>query len=129
MGKPLGLGSVKICNVSLYLINRNDRYSSLFSKNEDSWNLAVKKSEDTQGFKDTFGKYVLERIGNERRGVTSLWDTKRMKLLKYMLSWENAENSEWLEETRYMQIKPKNEFRERSILAEPDKFCDKEKLD
>ena len=129
MAKPLGLGSVKIYNVSLYIIKRNDRYSSLFSKSEDSWNLATEKSGGIQEFKGTFGKYVLERIGNEASGATSLWDTKRMKLLKNMLSWENAENIEWLEKTRYMQIEPKNEFRERSILAEPDKFCDKEKLD
>ncbi len=129
MAKPLGLGSVKIHNVSLYVIKRKDRYSSLFSKSEDSWNLATEKSGGIQEFKGTFGKYVLERIGNEASGTTSLWDTKRMKLLKNMLSWENAENIEWLEKTRYMQIKRENEFRERPILAEPDKFCDKEKSD
>ena len=52
-----------------------------------------------------------------------------MKLLKHMLSWENSENPEWLKQTRYLQMKPDNEFRDRSILAEPDKFCDKEKSD
>jgi len=34
-----------------------------------------------------------------------------------------------IKKTRYMQIEPKNEFRERSIFAESDKFCDKGKSD
>lgn len=54
---------------------------------------------------------------------------KKDEILKHMLSWENSGNLKWLKKTRYMQIKPDNEFRERSILAEPDKFCDKEKSD
>jgi hypothetical protein len=52
-----------------------------------------------------------------------------MKFLKHMLSCENSGNPKWLKETRYMQIKSDNEFKERSILAEPDKFCDIEKSD
>jgi len=52
-----------------------------------------------------------------------------MKLLKHILNWENSENPEWLKKTSYMQIKPENEFRKRSILADPDKFCHKEKSD
>ena len=43
-----------------------------------------------------------------------------------MFSWENPK---CLKKTRYMQIKSESEFRDRSILAEADKFCDKEKSD
>lgn len=65
----------------------------------------------------------------ENRRVENLWDTRRMKFLKHLLSWENSRNPEWLKKIRYMQIKPDNEFKKRSIFAEPDKFCDKEKSD
>ena len=129
MAKPLGLGSVKICNVSLYLIKRRERYFSLFVEGKDIWNLAIEKNHDTSKFKNSFNNYVLKGITKDNRRVKNLWDTRRMKLLKHMLSWKNTENPEWLKKTRYMQIKPDNEFRERSILAEPDKFCDKEKSD
>lgn len=54
---------------------------------------------------------------------------KKNETFKVYIKLGNSENSEWLKQTRYLQIKPDNEFRDRSILAEPDKFCDKEKSD
>jgi len=129
MGKPLGLGSVKICNLSLYIIDRKKRYFSLFVEGKDAWNLAIERNNDTCKFKNFFNDYVLKRVTEEKERIENLWDTRRMKLLKHILNWENSENPEWLKKTSYMQIKPENEFRKRPILSEPDQFCNKEKSD
>lgn len=139
MGKPLGLGSIKI-TPTLILSNRINRYKKLFSRNgsKQQWNLAESK-DDPNAYKDKFAAYIMGKIekfnngeGNgssksEIRQTESLWGNKRLKALKIMLDWSNTEKSNWLEETRYMEIKRKkndgkdfNEYKSRPVLPKPD---------
>jgi CRISPR-associated protein (TIGR03986 family) len=127
MAKPLGLGSVKI-ESTVEIIDRtsdNGRYSKLFEN--DCWFLG-KITEDKhtteESYVKAFEKYILKQI-NEN--VSSLWETKRLKELKTMLSWENTKIPNWLEKTRYMQIENKvisdrrkqNEYKDRPVLKTP----------
>ncbi len=117
MGKPLGLGTVKL-TPKLYISNRQERYSRLFEEN--NWCLSEETS-DVEPFKKAFEKYLLN-ILKEQEGITkkSLWDVDRMHQLKTMLDWENTKIPNWLDKTRYMEIEPKNEFKNRLILPKPD---------
>lgn len=119
MGKPLGLGTVKI-TPTLYLSDRKKRYSRLFDG--DRWQLAEHES-DLERYKTSFERYVLERMSpKERNGADSLWAVERMQHLEAMLDGENTDNWHWWDETRYMQIEhPQNgnEFKKRPILARP----------
>lgn len=137
MGKPLGLGSVKIKPV-LTLSSRIDkseprtaRYGRLFKGNR--WYLAEKAGE-TEEFKDQFTEYIMKQgsqeiIGNDP--VKSYWKTERMKELRVMLDFDtNTAANNWLDNTRYLEIqrkvsvpgtnkKTKNEFKNRSVLPLP----------
>jgi CRISPR/Cas system CSM-associated protein Csm3 (group 7 of RAMP superfamily) len=119
MGKPLGLGTVKIIP-TLYLGDRKQRYSRLFDG--DQWRLAEKMVEN-QKYKKAFEHYVLERMSpKERNGADSLWTVERMKQLEAMLDWQVTGEVGWVEETRYMQIEHSlngNEFKKRPILEKP----------
>ncbi|WP_066635756.1 TIGR03986 family type III CRISPR-associated RAMP protein [Desulfolucanica intricata] len=126
MGKPLGLGSVKI-TPRLYISDRNSRYQKLFNEQKDSWHL----SEFAGEIKDyvlSFEKYVLSNLNeSEIAGAEVLWETERLKQLKVMMDWENTKRTDWLEKTRYMEIqhvKHKNEFKERLVLRNPLKFLE-----
>ncbi|MBT9146890.1 MAG: hypothetical protein DDT32_00637 [Syntrophomonadaceae bacterium] len=114
MGKPLGLGSVKI-TPKLVLTNRKERYRTLFS--EDGWYLP----EDKPGeFKKMFEKYILQHLEQK---VSSLWELPRLKALETMLDWNNTKISDWPEKTRYMEIEHRengNEYRSRNVLPGPE---------
>ncbi len=125
MGKPLGLGSIKI-KPELFIIDRRERYRNLF--NEDGWYTALRE-EKTDEFIVKFKKYVTDALGEKD------YDTmERIKTLMAMLEWkeDKIRSKEWLEKTRYMFIgcekdkydcigKEKNEYRSRPILPEPTK--------
>ena len=107
MGKPLGLGSVKI-TPKLFLTNRESRYTMLFE--DDSWFLATEEVE-LGSFKRVFEKYILSNIEEE---VLSLWDVERMKHLKTMLDF--SKDKTWNEKTKYMTVK---DFKNRPVLPKP----------
>ena len=109
MGKPLGLGTVRIIP-ALYLTDRKSRYGKLFI--DENWHLAEKQS-TTQIFKDSFERYVLDKGAMSTK---SLWDSQRMKELKEMLMVSHIHNSNWHRKTEYMEL---NEFRKRRILPKP----------
>jgi len=111
MGKPLGLGSVKM-TPKLFLIDRENRYSKLL--NDENWNLGIKEVE-MQEFKDAFETYILKNI-NENK---PLWELDRMKQLKTMLDWSNTNINGWHKKTEYMSIEPYNEFKTRDVLQKP----------
>lgn len=85
MGKPLGLGSVKI-NPEVLISNRKKRYSSLFEN--ENWAISENKSNEAEinNFKKSFEDYILGKIGTERQSATSLWETPRLKQLKLLLN-------------------------------------------
>ncbi|MHA1339362.1 MAG: TIGR03986 family type III CRISPR-associated RAMP protein [Promethearchaeota archaeon] len=107
MGKPLGLGTIKI-TISLSLIDRNERYISLFENNKQRWKNAMQKckKEKIEEFKKEFEKYILKKLNNNN--ITTLWELSRLEYLKVMLSWDNNNQNNWLEKTRYMFIKCDN---------------------
>lgn len=117
MGKPLGLGSVKI-TPTLYVDSRKERYSKLFQAEE--WFLDEKVS-DGEIYKKAFEKYLLNKL-KQQEGIkeNSLWDIERMRYLKIMLSWDNTKIPDWLDKTKYMQIEPDNDFKNRMILPSPE---------
>lgn len=119
MGKPLGLGSVKI-TPKLIITSRLERYSKLFSGN--GWALA-EKPEDIDVFITKFEQYIITHLrqsnSDELRDANSLWDTKRLRQLKCMLDWQNTGKPNWLEKTRYMEIE-KKEYKNRPVLPDPE---------
>ncbi|KAF5032062.1 RAMP superfamily protein [anaerobic digester metagenome] len=117
MGKPLGLGSVKI-TPKLYSSKRSKRYSTLFVN--DSWNLAETEQgkEAIEDIISIFEDHILTLIRNKEETIgDSLWDTPRLKQLRILLDVENGEKLEQEKKTNYMGIK---EFKERKVLPIPE---------
>jgi CRISPR-associated protein (TIGR03986 family) len=112
MGKPLGLGSVKI-TPKLFLSDRKARYESLFSEWETPIQESTSTGKDISHFKTKFEEYIVKGI--DKTG-TKLWDVDRMKELKRMLDFNNKPADD---KTRYMEIKNvrnENEFKHRKVL-------------
>jgi CRISPR-associated protein (TIGR03986 family) len=98
MGKPLGLGSVKI-TPELYLSNRIERYSKLFGNNE--WYSGEEQIPDMKSYENTFAAHVMEKLG-EASG--DLWENDRIKDLKIMLDLDNTKKADWIQRIRYMDV-------------------------
>jgi len=109
MGKPLGLGSIKI-TPSLYISDKKNQYKSLFN------NTDIEKS-DISEIKVKFEKYILENI--EDKKIENLWEVDRIKQLKTMLDFNTGKKLE--RQNDYMNITPVNEFKNRPILPLPTK--------
>ncbi len=120
LGKPLGLGSVKV-QARLFLGDRERRYSELFV----NWgNDESEVPEDkVRQYCTEFQNHIFDAIPDEEKGeATTLWQTERLQQLLAMLDWTNVEKQNWNERTRYMEIKgtdSKNEFSERRVLPLP----------
>ncbi len=121
MGKPLGLGSVKISIINLFLSDRENHYKKLFEDN--NWFLPEKQNKTVDGFKNSFEKYVLEKLDqSDKSNAKTLWEIPRMMELRKLLNWSNTQNPDWDEKTRYMEIKTSikgNEFKNRPVLPNP----------
>jgi len=112
MGKPLGLGSVAI-TPRLVLTNRSERYQRLFDGN--GWYAAEHREGDFGRFKEAFERYVLGRIDKvERRNAEALKEVPRIQVLLKMLQYPGP-----AAETDYMQLQPRNEFKDRPVLPNP----------
>jgi CRISPR-associated protein (TIGR03986 family) len=114
MGKPLGMGAVKITS-SLQLTERINkdagRYATLFAQGRFADGA---KQTDVQRFIDDFEGTVLARIAPDKKRLTEL---DRIRMLLAMLQWHDV-SSQWLEQTRYLKIEP-NEYKERPVLPDP----------
>lgn len=133
MGKPLGLGSIKITS-KLVLTNRKGkteklgRYNQLFSN--QSWYLAEEEKEENSidKYKDDFAKYVLAAIEKNKTtsiaGYNDLWQTERLKELKTMLHYDEVlmQEADWLKTTQYMELE---ESGKRAVLNKPHKIKNK----
>lgn len=117
MGKPLGLGSVHI-TPKLFLSDRKTRYEKLFAEWEQPIPESTSADKNIPHFKKTFAESILKGIGKDtgHDPVNKLWEVNRMRELMTMLDFENKPDDK---KTRYMQIKPKNEFEERKVLPLP----------
>jgi len=117
MGKPLGLGAVKVGG-KLHLTDRPARYAHLFR--DDGWATGEKSDVDDAWSSAThaFEQWVLSDRELNPRGATALKDVERIKMLRFLLSWPGPSK----EETRYLQIEhPQhgNEYKERPVLPTP----------
>ncbi len=112
MGKPLGMGSVKI-EPQLVLSNRQTRYSQLFD-DEAKWITGERSEEDFEHFKQAFEMFMLAQIPpNERKERFA--EVDRITMLLEMLRWPGPDR----DQTRYMTIQPDNEFKSRPVLPDP----------
>lgn len=119
MGKPLGLGAVKI-EPQLHLIDRARRYGPLFAA--DGWAEAVQVETATAAAsKAAFERFVLGTLGET---ATQLPEVERVKMLLALLSWPGPDPTL----TRYMEIEhpdpsakrgKRNEYDGRPVLPDP----------
>ncbi|YAF95636.1 MAG: TIGR03986 family CRISPR-associated RAMP protein [Nodularia sp. CChRGM 3473] len=139
MGKPLGMGAVKI-EPQLYLSDRISRYSKLFNSNNWANEETKVLSEYYATFIKPFEKHILDNISIEdypkeknKGEIDSILHLPRIEMLLAMLTWDNSLNIDQV--TRYMEIerdvnkfhigrpKPRdktiNEYQERPVLPTP----------
>ncbi|MHB2156390.1 TIGR03986 family type III CRISPR-associated RAMP protein [Calditrichota bacterium GD2] len=109
MGKPLGLGSVKI-RPTLYISNRVERYKKLFAE----WLEQPSAETNIEDFKVSFARNLSRQILGAEMG--SLWDIPRLQELKVLLDYKKGVELEKKSETRYMEILGDNEFKFRRVL-------------
>ncbi len=130
MGKPLGMGAVKITH-KLWLCDRTNRYSKLFQN--DDWvtgdNFAT--FEESKQYVNAFESHILNCLQEKGETSQKLEEVPRIKMLLAMLSFPGLSP----DITRYMEIKrdvnkpyigqPKNgsktvnEYQERPVLPTP----------
>ena len=110
MGKPLGMGAVKITS-TLHLINREARYKSLFNKQGNAWDTGERVADDEK--KDiiqAFERMILQKV--KSNNASHLKDVDRIKELLALLSWEGPAP----QQTEYMNWK---RFTKRPVLPKP----------
>lgn len=119
MGKPIGLGSVRITPV-LRLLDVNARYAS--------WSMSGFRKSDGQEFKDAFAQFILRHAGDTQETLlesqSGLRKIARIDALFHMLSWDKKPPAA---ETRYMVIQngkverfgDRNEYKKRAVLPTP----------
>jgi CRISPR-associated protein (TIGR03986 family) len=114
MGKPLGMGAVKI-TPKLSLYKREERYKRLFESSEDKWELAMNEESSIRNYLDKFETEVLEHLPSSEKGTAkNLENVQRIKMLLKMLEWPGPQ----IERTRYLKIEP-NEYKNRPVLPDP----------
>ena len=116
MGKPLGMGSVKI-TTTVSLFDHDRRYSTMFSGESLETGLKVEDSVDK--YKDEFTSRMISHYDKD---VDDLWSIGRMKALSELLEWDNALDGS---RTRYLKIA---EWRYRPVLPKADEVRTKEPM-
>lgn len=120
MGKPLGMGAVKVKIDELLLGDRTQRYNTLFNHN-NKWESGETSNTDSERDKciQAFEDYVLRHIheNDHPKGckATSLNGLPRIKMLLAMLQRDGLQNSQ---DAEYMTIEP-NEYKDRRVLPTP----------
>ena len=109
MGKPLGMGVVKL-TPTLYLIDRQTRYRSLF--NGDGWEQGVKE-EATDFYVKAFYAHVKQTLDFD------FLNHERVKELLVMLQARAYDENKF----GYMKIEP-NEFKDRPVLPRPSEVVE-----
>ncbi len=117
MGKPLGLGSIRI-NAKLYLSDRQKRYKDLFAE----WNGLQEKSGEIKNIKLKFEQFILKELDNGTGKYKSLWDTERLKEFARMLDFSNKPNKEKVSYMKLDMDLKLNEFKNRDALPRPIKI-------
>lgn len=124
MGKPLGLGAVKVRRVDLNCADLSSRYRTLFSS--DSW-AAPSRDISIDDVRNSFEKKILESTGG---AASTLADVPRVAYLLKMMEWDGAPaarpepagmylDDEYRPNTRYMNL---DEYKHRFVLPDPRAF-------
>jgi CRISPR-associated protein (TIGR03986 family) len=124
MGKPLGMGAIKIKS-KLFTRKCEDRYQSLFD-DATNWNLS--ENESQQNFSSEFENKMLANLLEFNPEVASkkFKEIDRITMLLIMLNWtEKPDDSK----TRYLEIErsemkdridgDSNEYKKRRVLPTP----------
>jgi CRISPR-associated protein (TIGR03986 family) len=125
MGKPLGMGAVKIEH-ELLLNSRDNRYSRLF--NESKWLTGEESQSDTvsksENCINAFEKYITGNIHPDDHpqghDAVKLDEIPRIQMLLLMLQCDNKLSTD---DTRYMTIDAK-EYVNRPVLPTPFQVMD-----
>jgi len=105
MGKPIGLGSIRI-DSKVYIQDAKNKYREIdFSK------TILTSDESAELSKKAFETKVLSAL---QMSIPSLWSHPRLKALHRMLDYENAPEST---SVQYMELA---EFKKRQILPTPE---------
>ena len=103
MGKPLGMGAVKI-ESDVSLSDRCSRYKSLFAPSGE-WHIGTKpalsRPEEDEHIQN-FEKYVLKGLGEENKA--KIVQLRRIQMLLAMLEWQEALSEAEQNQRRYMEI-------------------------
>jgi CRISPR-associated protein (TIGR03986 family) len=83
MGKPLGMGSVRM-ETALHLSDRRRRYTAFLDTGEKS---QAETEQLRQRACEAFAAKIIEHSGFD---VTGLWQIPRLQALGMLLDWENA---------------------------------------
>ena len=117
MGKPFGMGAVKLSNQQLWLSQRKEkRYQQLFNGNNWETGDYNDTQDEAEILVDSFKRYVLDRINENPDG--NLEDVQRIKMLLEMLSFSGKPRGS----VRYMEIEHPhndNEYKDRRVLPNP----------
>ncbi len=116
MGKPLGMGAVKITH-QIHISNRSQRYHSLFDNN-DQWEVS-EEILDSANYINIFEKYIVDKVqtSNDFKSLS------RVKNLLRLLTWEADISLQDKNRRRYMRLE---EFRSRKILPPPQRVSTEE---
>jgi CRISPR-associated protein (TIGR03986 family) len=113
MGKPLGMGAVKISH-RLYQSNRQQRYQELFSNDKNHWGVA-EEFLDSAVYIAAFEAWMLEQLPKNRE-YQEFKKIPRIETLLTMLRWNENISAEERQQTNYMSLE---DFRSRKILPVP----------
>jgi cold shock CspA family protein len=116
MGKPLGLGAVQV-TPTLHLSDRRARYRQLFNANGDRWATGAREDAPAVAARavTAFETWLLGHTALNPQREARLEDLPRVQMLLALLAWPGPPSHE----TRYLQIEPENEYRDRKVLPTP----------
>lgn len=129
MGKPLGLGAVKL-EPKLTLLDPQGRYEKLLveQEGETDWAQGTKPVEQTaKDLQDALGDFetlMLTATRKSEPNAQAFGRLERVQMLLKMLAWPGPNP----EQTRYMEIEradptakrgKRNEYKERPVLSDP----------
>jgi CRISPR-associated protein (TIGR03986 family) len=115
MGKPLGMGTVKLKIDKFCLDNRQTRYKQLFTDN-NKWELGERLNTTTQKQNciKSFETYILQNIHeNDKKQASSFNKLRRIQMLLTMLQCDSLKDSK---NANYMSLES---YRKRPVLPTP----------
>ncbi len=144
MGKPLGMGAVKI-ESDVFLHNRCSHYRSLFDSS-GNWYTGITtplSNAEKENHILIFEQYVLKSLNEDDK--TNISQLRRIEMLLAMLEWKEALTETEQNQRRYMEIERDvakehigsvmesgdptvNEYSERPILPTPIQIMGRETL-